>query len=165
MTVLSGCSGLPGTPQAAPEITSAAPPPSTGEEQTGPADSPIGDLRPCDMISDQLAAARGLKGKGTTRYAGARACQFGEDETMAIVTMDDQQSIDALQTYPKTGKITVGSHQGRQVRDALERGTCSIALPTGPRTYVEFFVKTGEDTEKACVSVNEIAKAAEPKLP
>lgn len=169
-TVVTGCSGgplagSPATSSASGGTTAPEPATTSADPETGPADSPIGRLKPCEMISERDAAANNLRGKSTTRFAGARACQFGDDETMAVVTLDDQQSIDALQAYPRTTPYTVGSRKGRQVRDALEPGTCSIAVATGARSYIEFYVKTGEDTEKACVAADSLVKAAESKLP
>jgi hypothetical protein len=145
--------------------TETAQPPSSTE--SGGGDSPLADVAPCELLTEQGAAALGA-GPGEEEQVGeARTCQWRVDGA----TLADSFTLDlGLYDERGTGDVqgtnvqekTIGRHQAVTYTDPT--GLCAVSIATSETSRVDVFA-TGGDEQRGCQLAAQLADLVEPQLP
>lgn len=136
-----------------------------------PADSPLHDTDPCSLLDSAGQAKLGINTPGEPHnIVNSRGCRWrmrvGSDTTVFDVGILDNQRIDQIPSNVQVEKIpNVGQHQAVRAKDVAGARNCAVILGVGDKSRVDNNVVAGNDVEKACELVMELARLVEPKLP
>jgi hypothetical protein len=172
---LAGCSektpgtALPGNDATTTTTTTTTEEPTTEEstETSEPQGSPLADVAPCELLTEQGAAALGA-GAGAEREVGeARTCRWRVEGA----TLDDSFTLDvALYEERGVGDVqgtnvarkTIGSHDAVTFTDPT--GLCVVSIATGETSRADTLA-TGGDAQRGCQLAAQLADLVEPQLP
>ncbi|HEY3611546.1 MAG TPA: DUF3558 family protein [Pseudonocardiaceae bacterium] len=143
-------------------------PTSGGTMSSGPA---LSSIRPCDLLSSDIASQNQLGTPTPINEGGARACTWQNTTAnngigySIEVGIRDSQGINDVNTADSTvNPDNIGSHSGRQLQ-STQSGLCLIAIGVTNSSRVDVVVSAGTDPVQGCQLANQFAKLVEPNLP
>ncbi|HEY8458248.1 MAG TPA: DUF3558 family protein [Actinopolymorphaceae bacterium] len=144
--------------------------PSESPSQPSPASSPLADVDPCSLMTEEAAAAVDITdiSSGEPRQVGtSRTCRWHvEKETAAassVVVIGVDDTYGTRQMNPDVDRTPVTIGKRRAVR-SLGDFSCSVLIDVGDRSHVLVqFAGTGEITD--CPPALKLARLIEPELP
>lgn len=174
---LTGCtSSTPGTATPSGEPTAGSSPsmstqPSKPTKSTSqPADSPLADRSPCDLLTASAASALKVKDSGSEEKIGrGRAClwtipaESSRDRASLTISIFDTLGVKDIVAKGEIKTIAnVGKHEARQYVGTA--GNCVFSIAVSATTRVDV-LSSSLNFEKSCVIAEEAAKLVEPELP
>lgn len=146
----------------APETSSQSEEPSATEP-----DSPLADVKPCDLLTTQGATALKVDAGQERQVGEARTCRWRVEGA----TLDDSFTLD-LGLYDERGiddvsgtniqQKTIGSHDAVTFTDAT--GGCIVSIATGESSRADSLA-SGGDVQRGCQLAAQLADLVEPQLP
>lgn len=127
---------------------------------------------PCALLDAAAKAKLDISGAGENRKIGvARGCRWrvrgaGESQIFDVGILDTAGITDIPATVRVEKLPNIGAHQAVQGKEqGGGPGGCTIILGVTGSSRVDLNVLAGNDTQKACDLVMELATLVEPKLP
>lgn len=140
-----------------------ADPPTSSEEEAGG----LTDVEPCDLVPASDATQLGLT-EGTPAEIGqGRACRWRfegatlDDSFTVDLVLYDERGIDDV-TGTDIAPTTIGGHDAVRFKDAT--GGCIVSIAVGDTSRVDSLA-TGGNLQRGCELADQLAAAAEPRLP
>ncbi|MDA3643578.1 DUF3558 domain-containing protein [Saccharopolyspora indica] len=157
--LLSACGSGATTPPAEP---------STGEQATSEAASPVGNLDPCQLLTDDDVAPFSPKKAGERRdVAGSPGCRWTLDAGLIAVAVHPDRSLDQLNIDgEQVEDTTLGGRRAKLVKPAAGEGKCELLVEISDSTAAGISANMDDDNnESACQVVNQVSPLVEAKLP
>ncbi|MPZ80546.1 MAG: DUF3558 domain-containing protein [Actinophytocola sp.] len=175
---LAGCSeetpgdATPGeeTSTSRPTLPGEGTEPSEDTTSTEPdsGESPLAELKPCDIVSADGADQLGLTEEEVADFGDGRVCVWryeganvSDSYNVQLELFDEKAIGDVVGTNVKPVPA-VGSHEAVTYVDPA--GGCAVAIEAGPTSRVDTRVVGGEE-RKACQLAMQLATLVEPELP
>ena len=151
--------------------TSESPDTSTKKPTTSPsgADTPIADVKPCDLMPVSGISTLGLRAESEEKIGRGRACFWqvdretaAESMTLAVVIYDTLGTSDIVATSTEPA-ASIGTHKTVKFI-ATDASACGLSFEITGKSRVDVQV-VGTNVDKACEFAPGAAKLVEPELP
>ncbi|SDD19890.1 DUF3558 domain-containing protein [Actinokineospora iranica] len=174
LTVAACSTDTPGTPvpgaSTFPTDTTTAPKRPTSTT-TKPADSPLADIDPCDLLTEEGKTQLGVSGPGEPDDTGSgRNCVWrlrGPERTFIFdAGVNDKYGLNDLPSDLNNKDLPpIGGRKAVQTNLSAGPGTCTVHMFVTESTRASALVVAGDDQAKSCELALQMAQLIEPRLP
>lgn len=143
---------------------------SKGKPTTANVPSPLGNIDPCDLLSDSDRTTLGVAPGEPKKFAGARGCDWMKSADFGIsIGLDHDLGLkDGNYQGGTPTPITIGKHEATKLENmGGGEGGCSIfiGITESSSVHIAATASGRSDTPKACAKALAVAQIIDPKLP
>ncbi|WP_228771621.1 DUF3558 family protein [Actinokineospora iranica] len=155
---------------ASPGSSTTSTPPSSTKTSANGADSPLTEVKPCDLLPESAFGSLGItKSMGEEKIGPARTCSYRVEKASIAdsynlsVALFDKLGLADVVAYGEKKPLKVNSRDSEQSLRGVGGG-CAITLAVTAKSRVDVMA-TGGDGAKLCAPALTAAQLVEPRLP